>query len=191
VRVRVCRGRVSRVAAIRCSRDLGVGRAELRTFLVLFSGGLGLGARGFFRAQNRHTGRFRALRFGRRGLLLSGNFGGNVGRSGFRRGVLLGSGLDVSRLAASANRRVIGHDFGHRRHFDGDGCGRPTAPSCRRGRGLLFGADALFPLPPGTNASDLVVGEHTHVASDRNVHEPKKADHFFGGYSELGYQLTD
>ena len=61
----------------------------------------------------------------------------------------------------------------------------------RRGSRLLLGASTLLTFPARADASDLVVGEHTHVAANGNVHLPKKRDDFFGGHCEFVRQLTD
>jgi hypothetical protein len=184
-------GRSATVTNIRRPRDFGFGRAELGALLALFRGSLGLSARCFLGAQDRHTRGLRPFGLGSRRLLLRGNFGRSLGRGGFSGGVFLGGGLNVGRLPASTNRRFIRDCLGDGNRFDRDGGGGAATPRGRSRRGLLFSPGALFPLPPGTDASDLVVGEHAHVATDRNVHEPKKGDHFFGGDSEFVCQLTD
>jgi hypothetical protein len=150
-----------------------------------------LSPRGFFGAQDRHARCLRAFCLGGRRLLLRGDFGRRLGGGGFSGGVLLGGSLNVGRLSASTNGRFVGDYFRNRDRFDGNGCRRTATPRGRSGRGLFFGPSALLPLPSGTDASDLVVGEHAHVAADRNVHKPKKGDHFFGGNSEFVCQLTD
>jgi hypothetical protein len=187
----VCRGRGATVADGRRPRHFGLGRAELGTLLALFRRSLGLSARGFFGAQDRHARCFRSFCLGGGRLLLCGDFGRHLGGGGFGGGVFLGRGLNVGSFPASTNGRFVGDRFGHRDRLDGYCRGRAATPRGRSRRGLLFGPSALFPLPPGTDASDLVVGEHAHVAADRNVHKPKKGDHFFGGNSEFVCQLTD
>src|SRR5512143_3746322 len=187
----VRRGGRTTIANARGPRDLGLRRTELGALLLLLGRSFGLSARGFFGAQDRHTRCFRALCFGGSGLLLRQQFGRDLGGCGFRRGVLFGGGLNVGCFATPANRRIVGDGLGDRNGLGGND-GRRAATACRRrGRGLLFGSGAFFPLPPRTDASDLVVGEHAHVASDRNVHEPKKGGHFFSGDSEFVCQLTD
>jgi hypothetical protein len=150
-----------------------------------------LSPRGFFGTQDRHARCLRAFCLGGRRLLLRGDFGRRLGGGGFSGGVLLGGSLNVGRLSASTNGRLIGDGFGDHDRLDGYCRGGAATPRGGRWCGLFFGPSALLPLPSGTDASDLVVGEHAHVAADRNVHKPKKGDHFFGGNSEFVCQLTD
>ena len=122
-------------------------------------------------------------------FLLGGVRGRGFGGRGDGGRLLFGGGLHVGRLAAPAN------GFAGRGH-DGSGTGSGTArratTTCgRRGRRLLLGANALLALPARADASDLVVGEHAHVAANGNVHLPKKRDDFFGGHREFVRQLTD
>src|SRR6185503_5956116 len=149
-----------------------------RGALALFCRGLcrfGLGASSFLETQRIHArgflaGGFRGCRFTLgRGFRFSFS-----GRGGGCR-LLFGGGLHVGGFAATADRRFAGGG-GRRRGRDRRGFGgrRPTATCGRRRCGLLLGAHALFPLPAGANASDLIVGEHAHVAANGNVHGPKK-----------------
>lgn len=174
------------------TRDFRFTRSEFGTLFGLGSRGLGLGTRSFFGTQNRHACSFGALGFGGGGLCLLHRLGCCLSGGGFRSGMFLRGGLHVGSFAAPADRRFATDCLGNRdwlrRH--GRSGGAPTACG-RRGRSLLFGAGALLSLPASADASDLVVGEHAHVASDRNVHMPKKGDHFFGWNSEFVCQLTD
>jgi hypothetical protein len=45
-------------------------------------------------------------------------------------------------------------------------------------RGLLFGAHALLAFPARSQPRDLIVGEQTQMAANRNVHLTKKPDYF-------------
>lgn len=173
------------------ARDFRFTRSEFGTLFRLSRRGFGLGARGFLGAQNRHARRFSALGFGRGGLCLLHRLGRCLRRGGFRGGMFLRGGLHVGGFAAPADRRFATNYFGNGDRLRGNGGDRTTTARGRRRRSLLFGAGALLSLPASADASDLVVGEHAHVASDRNVHVPKKGDHFFGWNSELVCQLTD
>ena len=128
--------------------------------------------------------------FGRDRFLLSRvgsrGFGGRSSRSS----LLLGGSLHVGRLSAPADGLASGRRRNGLRHRLRSGR-RPASPRGGRGRGLLLGASALLTLPTRADASDLVVGEHTHVAANGNVHLPKKRDDFFGGHCEFVRQLTD
>jgi hypothetical protein len=187
----VCHRGATSVANARSPRDLGFRRSEFGALFTLFGGGFGLCTRRFFSAQDRHARGLGAFRLGSRGFLLRGSFGSGLRCGSFSGGMLLSGGLHVGRLTATTDRRVVGDDFGNRRYFRRNGCRGAAATSRRRRCGLLFCAGALFPFPASADASDLVVGEHAHVAADRNVHEPKKGDHFFGWNSEFVCQLTD
>jgi len=186
------RASIASIANARWARDFGFGRAELVALFILGSGGVCRGSRGFLGAKRGHARRLDALGFGCRGLLLGGKFGRGLRGRRFGGRVLLSRSLHVRGLPAPTNRRVATFYFWNRNRLSGDG-GDGSAAATRGGRrrGLLFGASSFLSLPPGTNASDLVVGEHAHVASDRNVHMPKKGDHFFGQHSEFVCQLTD
>ena len=151
-----------------------------------------LGPRGFLGTQDRHACCFGTLGFGGSGLSLLHRLGRCLSRGGFRSGMFLRRGLHIGGFAAPADRRFAADCLGDRDGFGRHGrSGGPPTACGRCGRSLLFGAGALLSLPAGADASDLVVGEHAHVASDRNVHMPKKGDHFFGWNSEFVCQLTD
>jgi len=189
--MRMCHRGAASVANARRPRDFGFRRPELGALFTLLGGGFSLGTRGFFGAQDRHASSLGALCLGGSGFLLRRGFGRGLRCGGFSGGVLFGSSLHVGRFTTATNRRVVGDDFGHGSHFRRNGCRGATTTSRRCGCGLLFSAGALLPFPASADASDLVVGEHAHVAADRNVHEPKKGDHFFGWNSEFVRQLTD
>jgi hypothetical protein len=149
-----------------------------------------LGARGFFRAQCFDSSGFLARLLGGDGLELGGMCGRGFGRRRCCRRLLFRGSLHVSGLSAPANRFTgaaggngFGDWLGSRR--------RATAARGRRGSRLLLGASTLLTFPARADASDLVVGEHTHVAANGNVHLPKKRDDFFGGHCEFVRQLTD
>jgi hypothetical protein len=63
--------------------------------------------------------------------------------------------------------------------------GSGPAPTTRRRSGLLFGTDALFPLPARADTRDLVVGEQSEMAAHGNVHLAKNRDDFVAGDPEL------
>lgn len=174
------------------TRDFRFTRSEFGTLFGLGGRGFSLGARGFLGAQDRHACRFGALGFRGSGLSLLHRLGRCLSGGGFRCGMFLGGGLHVGSFAAPADRRLATDCLGNRDWFGryGRGGGATTARGRRRSS-LLFGAGALLSLPASADASDLVVGEHAHVASDRNVHMPKKGDHLFGWNSEFVCQLTD
>jgi hypothetical protein len=152
--------------------------------------GFCLSASGFFGAHRFDASSFLTGLFGRDGFELGGVRGCRFCcgcRSG---GLLFGCGLDVGSLASPSNGFAggsRGHGFGRWLR------GRCRATAARGGRGsrLLFGASTLLTFPARADASDLVVGEHTHVAANGNVHLPKKRDDFFGGHCEFVRQLTD
>jgi hypothetical protein len=134
-----------------------------------FSGG----ASRFFGAQCFDANGFLTGRFGGHRFAFGGGARLGFRRCGGSRCMFLRRGLNIGSLAAPAD----GFSGGCRRC--GRGCrlrnrGTATAPCSRRGRRLLFGTNALFSLPSRPDASDLIVGEHAHVAANRNVHGPKK-----------------
>jgi hypothetical protein len=134
------------------------------------------------------TLQFGALRFDARGF--SGC--GFVHRGGFgcrlsRGGLLFGGGLNVGGFPATAGRR-----FGRR-----DGCRdrlwsgvRATSARGRRGRRRALGARAFFAFPARANSSNLVVAEHAHMATNRDIHLPKQTDDLIGRNPEFVRQLA-
>jgi hypothetical protein len=170
----------------------GFGRT--RAFFRLF-GDFRLHARCFFNAERFHAHRFEARGFSSGSFLCGRGFSGSFRGSGSNRGLFFGSSLDVGGLSAATHRlRARGDGSGRsgRGGFGRDSrSGRSPATGSRGRRGLLFRANAFFSLPPCTDASNLVVREHTHMAANGNVHGPKKCGHFVGGHSEFVGQLTD
>jgi hypothetical protein len=153
-------------------------------------GSLSLGASGLFGAERLDARGLVPGLFCRDRFLLS-----RVGSCGFGGrscgcSLLLGGGLHVGRLSASADGFASSGRRNGLRHRLRSGR-RSASPRGGRGRGLLLGAGALLTLPTRADASDLVVGEHTHVAANGNVHLAKKRDDFFGGHCEFVRQLTD
>lgn len=150
--------------------------------------GFGLRARGFFGAQRLDAQGFESRGFGGDCFLLGCMCCRRFGGCGSCGRLFLGGGLNVRGFATPANRLSGGRDWFWRRLRSW----RCATTACGRLRsGLLFGAGALLTLPTRADASDLVVGEHTHVASNGNVHLPKKRHDFFGGHCEFVRQLTD
>lgn len=172
------------------TRDLAFRWPVFGSLFRLFRGGFGLGACGLFSAERLHLCGFDAGCFSSCRFCLGGGFGGRVRRGGSDRGLLLRGCLHVGGFSSTTNG--FGGGGWRRRNGFGWSAHRCTTATRRRsGRGLLLSARAFIPLPSGTNSSDLVVGEHAHVAADRNVHLPEKCDHFFGRHRELVRQLTD
>ena len=187
----MCGRRRSAVANGRGAWDVSLGRSELGPLFGLRRRGLGLGARRFLSAQDRHPCRFGTLSLRSGSLLLLNCVGRGLSSRCFRGSVFFSGGLDIGCFAASPNRGFARDGFrnDHRLGWHGGHSSATTGRRCWRG--LLFGAGALFPFPAGADASHLVVGEHAHVASNRNVHMPKKRDYLFGWNREFVRQLTD
>jgi hypothetical protein len=132
---------------------------------------------GFLDTKGLYPRSLEALRLSGECLLLRREFGRSLRGLGRDCSLFLGGRLNVGRFPTPTNGvGCSGHELGNRLRHD------RRATATRRGRRsrLLFGTDALLSFPASANASDLVVGEHTHVATNGNVHLPKKGDHFFG-----------
>jgi hypothetical protein len=144
---------------------------------------------GFFRTQCFDSDGFDSCSFGGDGFLLgsegSRSFGGGCNCSG----LLLGGGLNVGSFPTTTDwfRVADGCWLGD---WLRDGDATPTAGRRRRRR-LFLCACALFSLPTCSDACNLVVGEHAHVAANGNVHLPKKCEHFVGRHREFAGQLVD
>jgi hypothetical protein len=149
----------------------------------------GLRASGFLCAERFHADRLEARCLGGDRFLLRRQCGGGFRRGGHGGRMLFGGGGDVGSFAPAPDWFLVSSWNGFRHDFD-DGA-RATASRRRRRRRLLFSADALLTFPASADASDLVVGEHAHVAANGNVHLPKKGNNFFGGHREFVGQLTD
>jgi len=171
--------------------DFGLATIAARFSSTLGGGGscrLGLRTRRFLGAHRLDANCLDTRGLGGDRLLLRRVNGSGFGGGGTGRGMLFGGGLHIGRFAPSADRiAASGHRFEYRLRND---CRAPAA-RCGRGSRLFLGPNALFPLPPCTNASDLVVGEHAHVAANGYVHLPEKRDDFFRGHDEFVRQLTD
>jgi hypothetical protein len=157
------------------STDLSLRRSSLGLFCR--RGRLGLRGGSFFRTKRFDPRGLETCCFRDERLLLRSEVGRSL--SGLRRdgGLFLRSGLNVGRFPTPAN------GVGCRGHQLRDGLRdsrRTTTTRNRRGSRLLFRTDTLLAFPASANASDLVVGEHAHVATNGNVHLPKKRDYFFG-----------
>src|SRR5262249_10532351 len=127
--------------------------------LALFQfgrGGLLTGATLLFGAHELRAFRFESRCFG--GSLLA-RLGRGL-RGGDGGGLLFRGGLNVGGFSATTRWRLGG---GRNRRWFRGGDGRATTSRGRGGRGLLFGARALFALPPGSDACNLIVREHAHV----------------------------
>ena len=85
-------------------------------------------------------------------------------------------GCDVGSLAPTANRLTGWCDlsYGGGRRFGGDGGGGTTTSARGRGRRrLLLRAIALFALPSGAHAGDLIIRQRAQMAAHGNVHLTK------------------
>jgi len=135
------------------------------------SSGFRLRGGGFFRAKCFDPGCLEARSFSRRGFLLRHKFCRGLCRLRSGSGLLFSRCLDVSSFSPATDwicgsNNWLGNWLRRRR------C--PTATRRRRRRCLFLCAVALFTLPPSANACDLVVGEHAHMATNRDIHRPKK-----------------
>jgi hypothetical protein len=151
-------------------------------------GSFGLGKCGLFGAQRFDASGLEARGFSSECFLLCRKL--CRGLCGSRRSgrLLLGSRLDIRRFPASSDGPITRNRDGL-----GNGLGSGNGSTPTRGRlrrRLSLGTDTLLAFPARPNACDLVVGEHAHVAANRNVHLPKKADDFIGGHCEFVCQLT-
>jgi len=130
-----------------------------------------------------------ALRLEASGLRSRSFVRGGGFRRGVRRGSLfLGGSLHVRCLATAACRRFGGDDGSSDRLGNGV---RATSAGCRSGRCRSFRTHALFAFPARANASHLVVAEHAHMATNRDVHLPKQTDDLIGRNPEFVRQLAD
>jgi hypothetical protein len=157
--------------------NLALGRSSLG-LLGGSSRRLSLRGGGLFGTKGLNPRSLEALGLRGEGFLLCREFGRSLRGLGRHRSLFLGSSLNVGRFPTPTNGvGGCGHELRNRlRHG-----GHSASPTCgRRGSRLLFGTDTLLTFPASANASDLVVGEHAHVATNGNVHLPKKRDHFFG-----------
>jgi hypothetical protein len=107
------------------------------------------------------------------------------GLSGGR--VLFGRGLNVRRFTATAGRRFGGHDGCSDRFWSSV---RATSARGRRRRRGALGARAFFAFPARANSSNLVVAEHAHMATNRDIHLPKQTDDLIGRNPEFVRQLA-
>ena len=172
-------------------RDVALGCARFGAFgSDRRGGGFSLRSSGFFDAHRFDADRFDASCFSRHGFLFRRVRRSCFGRRGRYRSLLFGGCLDVRGLSATAywftrhRRRCRLGDWLRNGH-------RSTSASGGHWNGLLLGTRPLLTFPTRADASDLVVGEHTHVAANGNVHLPEKGDNLFGRHCEFVRQLTD
>jgi hypothetical protein len=156
-----------------CSRawDFDVGRARLG-FLRGSGGSFRLRGGSLFGAERFHARGLETRGFCGERLLLGRELCGRLRGGGSGCGLLFSCCLNIRCLAAAANG--LARYYGLRNSNGlGNGCGATTA---RRGcwSRLFLGTDTLLALPTRANASDLVVGEHAHMATNGNVHLPEK-----------------
>jgi hypothetical protein len=148
-----------------------------------------LRSRGFFGAQCFEARSLETRSFGGERLLLRGQFCRRLSRTGRRSCLLFSRRLNVGGLSPTPDRPAVrGYWLGDRHWFRRGG--RPTATCHWRGSRLLLCAIALLALPSSANAGDLVVGEHAHMAANRNVHLAEKAHHLVRGHTEFVCQFT-
>jgi len=160
-------------------------------FLRLGRSGRSLGLRGccFLRAQRLDARSFEASCFRRQSLLLCDQFRSRL-RGACGSGCLLFCRrLHVGCLSPATDLSVAANCHGLGNRLRGDSC-RPATTSRGRRCSLTLSPNALLALPTRADAGDLIVGEHAHVATNRNVHLPKKADDFIGWHCEFVRQLT-
>jgi hypothetical protein len=184
--MRICDGERPGWLGLNRTRRLNLGRPCGRS--LGGSSSFGLRERRFFGANGLDPSRFEPRGFRGQSFLLRSQFSRCL-RGACRRGSLFFRGsLYVGGLSAAAHRTVASGSCRFRNGlWNGD---RSTTASGGCRSSLTLGADPLFALPASTNSGDLVVREHTHVATNRNVHLPKKRDDFVGGHCEFVSQLT-
>ena len=177
-------------------------RGRTRRFDGGWSRGLGFGGARFgFRGRSRFSlrlssfvcaKRFDARRFDARRLgggrfFLRGQLRRGLSRTRGRSGLLFRRRLYVGRFATTTHGAVGADRLGDGRRLRR---GRSATTRGRRRRCLLLRTISLLALPSRANTGDLIVGEHAHMASNRNVHLAEEAHDLVRGHCEFVCQFT-